>query len=143
MNFKPMNPDYQSHVRDAFERQPFLYTIDARLATIEPGHVVIVMPFRKDLTQQDGFLHAGIVTTLIDTACGLSALTLMPSAARVLAVEIKVNFMSPAVGDTVEAVGTTLKSGRTISVCTGTVYAVTEETRKPVACMQATMMAML
>lgn len=143
MNFKLQNPDYQSHVRDAFERQPFMRSIGSTLDLIEPGEVRITMPFREDLTQQDGFLHAGVVTTIVDTACGLSALTLMPPGARVLSVEFKLNFMSPGVGDTFEAVGKTLKSGKTISVCTGTVYATKGDTRHTVACMQATMMAML
>ncbi len=110
----------------------------ATLKRIMPGEVRIVFPYQSDLTQQDGFLHAGVVKTAVDTACGLAELTLMPPESRVLAVEFKINFMSPAVGESSEAIGREFKSGRMLSVCAGTVEAIHEGKRKTVASMQST-----
>ena len=116
-------------------------TIGARLVRVEPGEVELELPFRDDLTQQHGFLHAGIVTTLVDSACGYAALSVMDKDAAVLSVEYKVNLLAPAVGERMRAVGRVVKSGRTLVVCTGEVIAVAAETESVVTMMQATMMA--
>ena len=102
--------------------------------------VEIELPFRADLCQQDGFLHAGIVTTIVDSACGYAALTLMAVDARVLSVEFKLNFLAPAVGDRFIARGRVARAGRTITVCTGEVVALTGDAERSIALMQATMM---
>lgn len=89
-DFLSSDPLYESHVRASFARQQVMHTIGASLTTVEPGAVEIVLPFRADLTQQHGFLHAGIVATILDSACGYAAFSLMPANMAVLAVEFKI-----------------------------------------------------
>jgi uncharacterized protein (TIGR00369 family) len=115
--------------------------IGATLRSVAPGAVEIELPYRADLCQQDGFLHAGIVTTICDSACGYAAYTLMPVGARVLSVEFKINFLAPAVGDRFIARGAVARSGRTVTVCTGEVVALAQDAERVIALMQATMMA--
>lgn len=128
-------------VRASFERQRFMATLGARLTTIEPGRVSIILAFRDDLVQQHGFLHAGVVTTIADSACGYAALTRMPPDAAVLSTEFKINLLAPARGESFEAVGTVLKAGRTLLVCRGEVFSVEGGDRKRIAEMLGTMMA--
>ena len=92
--FTPRFTDFEQRVRASFERQAFMTTIGARLVRVEPGMVEIALPFRADLTQQHGFLHAGVVTAIVDNACGYAALSLMAEDAAVLTVEYKVNFLA-------------------------------------------------
>jgi uncharacterized protein (TIGR00369 family) len=115
--------------------------IGASLRSVAPGAVEIELPFRSDLCQQDGFLHAGIVTTIVDSACGYAAYTSMPDDARVLSVEFKINFLAPAVGERFVARGTVARAGRTVTVCTGEVTAIAGESERVIALMQATMLA--
>ena len=96
-------------------------TIGASLARVEPGIVAIALPFRVDLTQQHGFLHAAVATAIVDSACGYAALSLMPENTAVLTVEYKVNFLAPASGDSFIATGRVIKHGETITVCAGDV----------------------
>ena len=110
---------------------------------ISPGRVVLELAFRPDLCQQKGFLHAGVIASIADSACGYAALTLMPPGSDVLSVEFKVNLLAPALGDRVRAVGTVVRSGRTLTVCSGEVLALAEDRPdKQVALMQATMIAL-
>ena len=139
--FDPRDPNYEARVRASFARQRAMHTIGAQLVRVEPGEVELALPFRDDLTQQHGFLHAGIVTTLVDSACGYAALSLMASESAVLSVEYKVNLLAPAVGDRMRAVGRVIKPGRTLLVCTGEVTAVAGDSESVVTVMQATMMA--
>lgn len=140
-SFEPKTSDFADRVRSSFVAQQLLVSIGARLASVEPGAVVIELPFRADLTQQHGFVHAGIVTTIVDSACGYAALTLMPADAAVLTVEYKVNFMAPAAGESFVATGRVIKPGKTLTVSAGEVTAVQEGEARVVAVMQATMMA--
>jgi len=140
-DFEVKNPQYADLVAGIIARQTVMALIGARLVSVAPGAVDIVLPFRADLCQQDGFLHAGIVTTIVDTACGSAAATLMAPGMGVLTVEYKVNFMSPAVGREFIARGRVVRAGRVATVCTGEVTAVTEGGEKGVCLMQATMMA--
>ena len=117
-------------------------TIGAKLVKMSPGEVVIEFPYDQSLTQQNGYIHAGIVTTIVDSACGYAAYTLMPADSDVLTIEYKVNFMSPAKGETFRCLGKVLKSGRTITVCTGDVVAIEDDKEKVVATMQATMICL-
>lgn len=121
--------------------------IGAELAEIRPGFITIRLPFRADLTQQHGFLHAGVVTTIVDSACGYAAFSLMPAGASVLTVEYKVNLLSPAKGAWFLAEGRVVKPGRTLTVCEGKVYAMPERDgengSKLIATMSATMMTLL
>lgn len=134
-----MEPTLYQRIAESFSRQSALKAIGAALTKVASGEVTIELPFRPDLTQQHGFLHAGVVTMIVDTACGYAALTLMPPSAAVLTVEYKVNFVSPAAGDKFIATGRVLKPGRTLTVCSGEVYAATGEGQKLVATMLATM----
>ncbi|NNE42657.1 MAG: PaaI family thioesterase [Gemmatimonadetes bacterium] len=110
------DPDWERRVRTSFGRQTVMATIGARLVRLEPGRVEISLPHRPDLTQQHGFLHAGMVATVLDSACGYAALTLMPPGTAVLAIEFKVNLMRPAAGDLI-ARGEVLRAGKTVSTC--------------------------
>jgi len=137
--FKPSNTNYQEDLRQGFARQRVMEKIGAYLISVEPGLVEIGLSFREDLTQQNGYLHAGIVTTIVDSACGFAAYSLMPAGSAVLTVEYKVNLMSPARGDKFIATGRVIKPGRTLTVCAGDVVAIVGEERRQVAMMQATM----
>ena len=117
-----------------------MQTIGARMTKVSPGEVVIELAFRKDLTQQHGFVHAGVITAIVDSACGYAALSLMPADSGVLTVEYKANFVSPAKGTRFIATGRVVKPGRTLTVCSGDVLAVDRGTEKIVATMLATMM---
>jgi uncharacterized protein (TIGR00369 family) len=116
-------------------------TLGASLRQVTPGTVKIVLPYRADLCQQHGFMHAGMLTAVVDSACGYAALSLMPPEVGVLSIEFKVNFLAPAAGELFLARGQVMRSGRSISVCTGEVLAVAQGQEKLVALMQATMMA--
>ena len=140
--FKPRDPNFEARVRESFARQTLMGTIGARLSDVSPGAVEIELPFRRDLSQQHGYLHAGVVTAIVDTACGYSALTLMESGADVLTIEYKINFVSPAVGDRLIARGRVTRPGRTVTVCAGDVFTVSREEEKLVASMLATMISL-
>ncbi len=98
--------------------------IGSRLTLVEPGIVEIELTTREDLTQQDGYIHAGIVTTVLDSACGYAAYTLMPAASSVLSVEFKVNLLAPAKGDRIRARAEVKRPGRTLTVCTADAFAI-------------------
>jgi len=140
MAFEPQDLAFEKRVRASFARQPMMETIGARLERVAPGEVDIRVPFRAALSQHHGFLHAGAITTAVDTACGYAALTLMPAGAGVLSIEFKVNLLAPAKGEAIVARGRVVKPGRTITVCTGDVFAVESGEEKLVATMTATMM---
>lgn len=132
--------DHERRIRESFAKQRFMTTLGAELSRVDEGEVEIVLPFRTELTQQHGFLHAGAVTSVIDSACGYAALTMMPADAAVLSVEFKMNMLAPAKGERVIAIGTVKKAGRTLIVCVGDVFAEMGGQRKLVATMTATMM---
>ena len=138
--FTPRDPDFEARGRQAFDRQAYMKTIGAELLRVAPGEVDIGVPFRADLTQQHGYLHAGVVTALLDSACGFAAFTLMPAGSGVVSVELKVNLLSPSVGERMIARGRVLRPGRTLTVCSGEVVAVSGGEEKPVVAMLATMM---
>ena len=129
----------ESRVRESFERQTFMSTLGARLISVSAGEVIIELEHREDLVQQNGFLHAGVTTAVVDSACGYAALTMMPEGSDVLSVEFKVNLLSPAAGSRFRAVGKVVKSGRTLTVCQGEMIAL--DSGKTVAIMTATMIA--
>ena len=139
----PQDPGFEARVRGSFAQQAVMETLGARLLRVAPGEVDIELPFRADLTQQNGFLHAGIVTTVLDSACGYAAFTLMPADAGVLSIEFKVNLLAPAQGERVVARGRVVRAGRTISVCQGDAFAVRDGEERHVATMTGTMMTVL
>ena len=116
-------------------------TIGATLVRVEPGEVDLELHSREDLVQQHGFLHAGVLASAADSACGYAALSLMPPGAAVLSVEFKINMLAPAAGDRIVARGRVIRAGRTVTVCWGDVTAYADGTEKLVATMVATMMA--
>lgn len=133
------HPQFDALVRASFERQGIMRTLGAELTRVLPGQVDIAVPYREGLTQQHGYFHAGVATTLVDSACGYAALTLMPEGSEVLSVEFKINFLAPARGEFLRAEGRVLRSGRTITVCHGDVYAVADGAQTLCATMIATM----
>lgn len=134
---------FEARVRDSFSRQKAMATIGARLLRVAAGEVDIELPYRDDLTQQHGFLHAGIVGAVLDSACGYAAYSLMPPDAAVLAIEYKVNLLAPAKGERVIARARVKKAGRTIMVCEADAFAVTGQEEKLVASMTGTMMCVM
>ena len=138
--FEPQVADFEERVRASFGRQRFMQAIGARLGRVAPGEVEIELPFRADLTQQHGFVHAGVVTAIADTACGYAAFTLMPAGAGVLSVEYKINLLAPGRGERLLARGRVLRPGRTLTVCTGEVLARTAAAESLVATLLGTMM---
>jgi uncharacterized protein (TIGR00369 family) len=135
------NPSFAEEVRRSFAKQAIMGLIGGELIRVEPGVVEIRLPYRPDLTQQDGFVHAGIIATIADSACGYAAYSLMPPESVVLAVEFKVNLLRPAKGDTFLARAEVIKPGRTLTVVRADVFAASGlEERKLVATMQGTMM---
>ena len=129
-------------IRASLSRQTFMQVLGAEPVAISPGRVVLELPFRDALCQQNGFLHAGVITSIADSACGYAALTLMDPGSDVLSVEFKVNMLEPAIGERFRAIGTVVRSGRTLTVCSGEVVALTDgKPDKRVALMQATMIA--
>lgn len=129
-------------IRDSIGRQTLLKTLGIEIVELSPGRVTLELPFRTDLCQQNGFIHAGAITTAADSACGYAAMTLQPEDSDILTVEFKVNLLSPAIGDRFLATATVVRSGRTLTVCSAEVVAdaATSEP-KTVALMQATLMA--
>jgi uncharacterized protein (TIGR00369 family) len=138
--FEAQDPNFAQRVRDSFAQQKIMDTIGATLSKVAPGAVEIELPFRADLVQQHGFLHAGVVTTIVDSACGYAALSLMPPGVAVLTIEYKVNFLSPAAGELMLARGRVTKPGRNVTVCQGDVFALKDGREKVIATMLATMM---
>ncbi len=140
MPFDPQDPEFEARVRASFARQRMMQTIGAVLERVAPGEVDIRVPFRDEISQHHGFVHAGAITTAVDTACGYAALSLMPPGTGVLSIEFKVSLLSPGKGDAILARGRVVKPGRNVSFCQGEVFAVDGGAEKLVATMSATMM---
>jgi len=137
---KPLNPSFAEEVARSFALQPVMKLIGARLSLVEPGVVEITLPYRADLAQQNGYVHAGIVTTIADSVSGYAAYSLMSAGASVLSVEFKVNLLRPARGVSFIARAEVIKSGRTLSVVRADVSGVDENgDRALVATMLSTM----
>ncbi|MDI9570689.1 MAG: PaaI family thioesterase [Pseudomonadota bacterium] len=132
--------DYESRVRSSFEQQGIMKAIGATLTSVTPGEVRIDLPFGQAVTQQHGYFHGGIVTTIVDSACGYAAYSLMPAHSEVLTVEYKVNFLAPAKGEKIVGIGKVIRAGRSITVCSGEARAFQDGKGRLVAIMQATMM---
>ena len=136
---KPLDPAVVARIRASFARQGAMATLGAELADVAAGRVTIALPIEARLSQQDGFLHAGVVVAALDSACGYAALSLMPDDAEVLTVELKVNLLAPARGDSLVAEGEVIRAGRTLTVCRGDAHAGQGAERVHVATMLATM----
>ena len=137
------NEKVAARVRASFEKQKIMRLLGATLTGVGRGQVEITLPFREELTQQHGFLHAGVVTTILDSACGYAALSVMPEDVGVLSIEFKANLLAPAKGNTFIARGRVVRAGRTLVVCSGDVVSLENgkgEEEESVATMLATML---
>jgi len=133
---------YAQRVRESFARQGAMRHIGAVLEAVEPGHCAIALPVRPEVTQQHGFVHAGMVSAIVDTAGGFAGYTLFPDNSSVLTVEFKLNLIAPARGERLVAEGFVIKPGRTLCITRGEVHAESGGERTLVALMQQTLMVM-
>lgn len=141
--FAPRDPQWQEKVRDSFAHQEVMKLIGAELFDIRPGHCEIHLPYRADLTQHNGYIHAGIISTVVDSAGGYAGFSLMPAGTDVLSVEYKLNLMAPGDGELLIATGKVIKSGKNLVITRGEVYVVKNGRSTHCATMQQTLMTML
>ena len=140
MAYQVSNPKFAEDIKQSFAAQPAMSSIGAELNLIEPGLIEITLPYREDLTQQHGYMHAGIVTTIADSAAGYAAYSLMPAGSEVLSVEFKVNLLRPAQGEAFLARAEVIKPGKTLTVVRADVFGISGTgTRELVATLQGTM----
>ena len=121
--FEPKNPDYRTIAAATFDSQPAMRSLGISMARLEAGEVDLSMPYCPDWTQQNGFVHAGVITAGLDTACGIAAFTLMPADTDILTVEFKTNLLAPAKGERFFFRAVVIKPGRTLTVCEGRAFA--------------------
>lgn len=140
-SFQPKNPDYRAIALRTFERQRAMRTLGIAIARLEPGEVDLAMDYSAEFTQQNGFVHAGIITAGLDTACGIAAFTLMPAGSDILTVEFKTNLLAPARGERFAFRAVVVKPGRTLTICEGRAYAIHDGTETLIATMTGTLMA--
>ena len=140
--FEPKNPDYREIAAATFERQQAMRKLGISIARIEPGEVDLSMSYSADWTQQNGFVHAGIVTAGLDTACGIAAFTLMPAGCDILTVEFKTNLLAPAKGERFAFRAIVVKPGRTLTICEARAFAENDGVESLVATMTGTLMAL-
>jgi uncharacterized protein (TIGR00369 family) len=133
---------FEKKVRDSFGRQLFMSTLGAEMISVGRGNVEIRFPYNSKLTQQNQFVHAGAVTSILDSACGYAALSVAPDGADVLSVEFKVNLLAPGVGEAIVARGSVKRAGKRLAVCTADAFAVSAGEEKLIATMLATIMNM-
>ncbi|MEM6901814.1 MAG: PaaI family thioesterase [Pseudomonadota bacterium] len=139
--FQPTDPEFEARIRAEFAAQGAMTALGMTLSAVEPGRVVIEFPMSPAVTQQNGYVHGGVTTTAMDSACGFAAISLIPDHALMLTAEFKVNLLSPAAGEHFVAEGRVLKPGRQLIVTQGSLYA-PGQADKPMAIMTATMMVM-
>jgi uncharacterized protein (TIGR00369 family) len=138
---KPAHPEFEAVVRASFARQTFMAALGATLEEVAPGRIVVSVPFRAEHAQQNGFLHAGVITSVADSACGYAALTLAPAGHDVLAVEFKINLLRPATAPRFVARAEVLRAGRTLTVARADVFGATAAGETLVAAMMSTVIA--
>lgn len=139
--FQAQDPDFRERVRASFARQQVMATLAIEIVHLEPGEVHLTMPHSPAYTQQHGFMHAGIITTALDSACGYAAFSLMPADAAVLTVEFKTNLLAPAKGERFIFRAKVIKPGRTLTICDARALALEGSKEKLVATMTGTLMA--
>jgi uncharacterized protein (TIGR00369 family) len=141
--FLPKNPDYLKVVTATFDRQQAMRTLGISIARIEAGEVDLSMPYSPEFTQQNGFVHGGIITAGLDNACGIAAFTLLPPGSDILTVEFKTNLLAPAKGQRFSFRACVVKPGRTLTVCEGRAFAEHDGKESLIATMTATLMALM
>lgn len=140
MSHQARNPQFAEEIKQSFAKQTIMGLIGAELTRVEAGIIEITLPYRADLAQQHGYLHAGIVSTIADSACGYAAYSLMPPNTEVLSVEFKVNLLRPAKGELFLASAEVVKSGKTLTAVRADVFSLDhEEQRTLIATMLGTM----
>lgn len=140
--FEPKNPDFRQVAADTFGRQQAMRTLGISIARCDPGEVELAMQYSSQFTQQNGFVHAGIITAGLDTACGIAAFTLMPAGSDILTVEFKTNLLAPAMGARFSFRAVVIKPGRTLTICDARAYAMRDGAEYLVATMTGTLMAL-
>ena len=140
--YQPQDPGFADRVRESFARQSIMELLGARISRVEPGEVEIELPFRPDLCQQHGFFHAGVTSTIADSAGGYAGFSLFPADASVLTVEFKVNLLAPADGNLLRATGRVIKPGRTLTVTEAEVIVVKNGGERTCAHMVQTLMCL-
>jgi uncharacterized protein (TIGR00369 family) len=138
----PVDPDYAERVRTSFSRQRVMDFIGAQLAGLQAGYCEIHLPYRPELSQQDGYFHAGIISTIADSAGGYAGYTLMPAGSRVLTVEYKLNLLAPGKGERLIARGRVVKAGRTLVIAKADVGVVHEGHETPCATLLETLISL-
>lgn len=138
---QPRDPAFEARVRASFARQRLMHTLGVQLVRVAAGECDMEMPFSADFTQQHGFLHAGTLTSVVDSACGYAALSLMAPGAAVMSVEFKVNLLAPAAGEVLLARARVVRSGRTLTIVAGDGFMRARGQERHVFTMLATMMA--
>lgn len=141
--FQPKNPDFRRAATAVFDAQPAMRTLGITIARLEPGQVELVMGYSAAFTQQNGFVHAGIITAGLDNACGIAAYTLMAPDAAILTVEFKTNLLAPAKGERFLFRAQVVKPGRTLTVCEARAYAIDGGNEDLVASTTGTLMALM
>lgn len=141
--FEPKNPDFREIATATFAAQRAMKTLGIRILRLEPGEVDLAMDYAPEFSQQNGFVHAGIITAGLDTACGIAAFTLMPAGADILTVEFKTNLLAPGKGERFEFRGFVIKPGRRLTVCEGRAYAMNHGAESLVATMSGTLIAIM
>jgi uncharacterized protein (TIGR00369 family) len=139
---EPKNPDYRAVAAATFDRQQAMRTLRISIARLEAGEVDLSMPYSADWTQQNGFVHAGIITAGLDSACGIAAFTLMPPGSDILTVEFKTNLLAPAKGERFAFRASVVKAGRTLTVCEARAFAEADGVESLIATMTGTLMAL-
>jgi uncharacterized protein (TIGR00369 family) len=143
MRFEPKNPDFRAAAAATVAAQPAMRTLGISIARLEPGEVDLTMAYSSAFTQQNGFIHAGIITAGLDNACGIAAFTLMPEGAGVLTVEFKTNLLAPARGERFVFRASVVKPGRTLTVCEARAFAEHRGVESLIATMTGTLMAIV
>ncbi|MGO9007017.1 MAG: PaaI family thioesterase [Beijerinckiaceae bacterium] len=143
MSFQPKDSNFDARVRASFARQRAMQTLGIEIARLAPGEIDLTMPYRPAYTQQHKFVHAGIIATALDSACGYAAFSLMPADAAVLTVEFKTNFVAPAKGERFVFRAHVVKPGRTLTLCDARAFALAEGgAERLIATMTGTLMAL-
>jgi uncharacterized protein (TIGR00369 family) len=141
--FQPKNPDFRRAATAVFDAQTAMRTLGISIARLEAGEADLVMDYSAAFAQQNGFVHAGIITAGLDNACGIAAYTLMTPGAAILTVEFKTNLLAPAKGERFAFRAQVLKPGRTLTVCEARAYAIDRGQENLVASMTGTLMALM
>lgn len=139
MKFEARFSGYKKKIEDSFNKQQFMEYIHAKLIEVKPGFCEIHVPYNSNLTQQNGFFHAGVIGTIADNVAGYAGFSLMEEHSSILTVEFKLNLISPANGDLLIGRGHVVKSGKTLTICRSDIYIISQNREKLCAIAQSTL----